>query len=69
MQVEVARRGIGPVDYKIEPRDFANIREIGVGSLAKIVTERPVKVNSPSVNCGCSRKNSAIARVERVCLR
>ena len=31
MQVEVARREIGPVDDKIETRDFANVRKIGVG--------------------------------------
>ena len=31
MQVEVARRGIGSVDDKIETRDFANVRKIGVG--------------------------------------
>jgi hypothetical protein len=38
IQVEVTRRRIGPIAYKIEPRDFANVREIGVGLLAKIVT-------------------------------
>lgn len=31
MQVEAARREIGPVDDKIETRDFANVRKIGVG--------------------------------------
>ena len=31
MQVEVARREIGPIDDKIETRDFANVRKIGVG--------------------------------------
>lgn len=35
IQVEVARREIGPIDYKIEPRDFANVREIGVGLLGE----------------------------------
>jgi hypothetical protein len=35
MQVEVSRRGIRPVDYKFEPRDFANGREIGVGLLGE----------------------------------
>jgi hypothetical protein len=35
MQVEVARRGIGTVDDKIEPRDFADVREIGVGLLGE----------------------------------
>jgi hypothetical protein len=34
-QVEVTRRRIGPIDYKIEPRDFANVREIGVGLLGE----------------------------------
>jgi hypothetical protein len=31
MQVEIARRGVRLVDHKLEPRDFANVREIGVG--------------------------------------
>ena len=35
MQVEVARRGVGLVDHKLEPHDFANVREIGVGLLGE----------------------------------
>ena len=35
MQVEVARREIGPVDDEIETRDFANVRKIGVGRVGK----------------------------------
>ena len=35
MQIEVAWRLMRPVDYKFEPRDFANGREIGVGLLGE----------------------------------
>jgi hypothetical protein len=50
-----------PFDHKIEARNFANAREIGLRVLGEYLTELPLKLNSQSENCGYSRKNSAIA--------
>jgi hypothetical protein len=35
VRVEAAKGGFGPVDHKIEARDFANLREISLGLLGE----------------------------------
>ena len=69
MQIEVARRGIGPVVYKIEPPDFANVREIGVGLLCEDRHRAAVESEFAICELWVFPENSAIAKVEGVCLR
>jgi len=69
MQVEVTRRGIGPVDDKIEPRDVANVREVGVGLLGEDRHRAEGQSEFAICELRVFPEKLSDCEVERVCLR